>query len=757
MDFLEWFKPRNKYNKWLVIILFGVVLICFAISQLITLNVIEPIEVLWLIIQFIVGVLVTIFGVIGIQKRTLEIFVESNGTTNTKLKENSVKLDSLIFDKNIYDKGPKVVLIGGGAGTNSLIKGLRDYTRNLTVLVPLTENSKEHESYSSKNRLSVLPYSNIKENIAALSNEEDLMRELLSHDFTSKQLEGLNFGDIYLLAMQELFNNVSTSIKKSTEVLNINGEVVPISLDPIKVCAELTDGTVVETKEEIPKQVLKRVQAIKRVFISPNSVRPTPRAIEAIKEADIIVIGPGNIYTDIIPTLLVKEMVVALKESKAQKVYSANIMTDKGQTDGYTLSEHIKAILDHTRENIFDYCIADTGEITPEYLRKHHKEGTDVVEIDSANVKKMGIKLIEKDLSKIVDGRILHNPEVIALTLMELVLSEKKYDNEKSNLVETSILESILREQRKKEKRREKQLRKANKNAKSSKDDEENIFSKIDDEVNEFIKKRQSKFTQKYNERIKTIQEVDSKKDSNNMIKNFFNQQINQNKSKSKLEKEKKQEEKEQRKQISKKVIEENKFNTTSIHKLLEQKTGRVPTITEEMLKDNDSKNTNSNIVSNLYSKNNFVETNEEKNNLDKPSKDYSYLDEIEKRRLEVERLRKEKEERILKEKLRVQKLAEEIKKKEEEQKLKVKEEKVTKKVIEEPVIETLEEEIVYPPKRRGRPRKIDITKTEEVQNIEEKEEKKTTRTRKPKNEDKATAKKLLAELKKLDTARRKK
>lgn len=649
MGFLEWFRPSNKYNKWFIILLIGFLLISYSIAQIITLNVVEPLEVLWIIIEFVVGASILIFGVIGIQKRTLEIYVEANGN---KINDKKLNLNSLIFDKTIYDNGPKIVLIGGGAGTNEVTKGLKAYTNNITVLVPLSENVKDKEMLSSKNRLNILPYSNIKENIAVLSDDENLMRRLLTHDFTSKQLEGLNFGDIYLVAMQELFTNLSTSIKKSTEVLNIKGEVVPISLDQITVKAELTDGTIIENKEDIPKITVQKTEAIQRVSISPTSVRPSPRALEAISEADAIIIGPGNLYTDIIPTLLVKEVMSSIKESKAKKIYIANIMTDKGQTDRYKLSEHLKAIIDHTRENVFDYCIADTGEITPEYLRMHHKEGTDVVEIDKPEVKKMGTKVIERDLSKIIDGKIRHDSETIALTIMELVLSEVKYSEEVEK-VQKALLESVLREQKKKAKKKEKKLKKAIKKG-----------AKVEEEaIEEVIKKKKSKFSEKYNERIQVIKEVDKKKDEKGMLKNFFNKnkkpkiKIEENKKEVEKLKEQKLEENIINKVYNKQKQDENKFNTISIHKLIEQKTAKIPIITEQEL--------------NTYLSREEIEKEAEKKKRAKAEA------ELEEKRRMLEELRKKREAELLKE---------------------------------------LEEKKAMEPKRRGRPKKSEVKEVEELE-----------------------------------------
>lgn len=573
MNFLAWFNPKMRLKRWLALTLLGIIIMCYSISQIIVLNVVEPKIIFLIIIEFVIGFLLIIFGILGIQKRTLEIFIQANGVSAKKLDEKDIKIDSLIFDKKIYENGPKVVVIGGGSGTNEIIKGLKGYTNNITEIITIADTDKEKMQGSSKNSLHLLPYSNVKTSIAALSNNEEVMKTLLDHEFSEEKLNGLNFGDIYLLAMKEMFGNVSTSIKKSTEVLNIAGEVVPVSLDPITVCAELTDGTVVKTKEKIPVVVRERIDAITRVYIEPTNAMVAPRALEAIREADIIVIGPGKLYTDIIPILLVKGVINEIRESKAKKVYVANIMSDEGQTDRYKLSDHIKAITDHVGENIFEFCIADTGNIMPEYLRLYHKQARDVVEVDKDAVKKLGTRVIQKEMAKVVDGRIRHDSDILAMTIIEIVLTEMKYDDDNENDILATTLETIVKEEKRKHKK-ENRLKRRKGFGKQDTTDVEKVV--LED-------KKESKFSEKYKNRIETIQKADNKKkeEEKKMIENFFGVKIKENK---------KNEDKRSKEEIAKEKLRENstlnteciekgknnfqdtaKFNTLSIHNIMRE------------------------------------------------------------------------------------------------------------------------------------------------------------------------------------------
>lgn len=495
----EWMKPGLGLKRWIFLMMCGIGGMVYSLSTIISENTPEINEIVWMVIIFIIGFVATVYSIISIQKRTLEIFVESS-SAHKKLGEKKIDLKSLIYNRNIFDDGPKVVVISGGSGLNTVISGLKKYTNNITAIVTLSDY---HED-KSRQALNTLPYSDIKESLVALSNDKGSMKKLLDLNFSSKKLEGLNFGDIFLLAMQESYGNIPLSIKKSGDVLNIIGDVIPCSADEIKVCAELTDGSTIETKEQIPLAVMKKLEAIKRIYLNPTNARVTPSALEAIKEADLIVIGPGNLYTNVIPNLLVKHISQTIKESNAIKVYISNIMTDKGQTDGYKLSEHIRAIFDHSAGKLFDYVIADTGNIVPEYIRAYHKNGEDLVEVDEDAVKKLGVKLIQKDVSTISgEGRIRHDSDAIATYLMEILMSDMKYQEytESTDKLKKTLLGAVLKKEKKKEAQKEKIIARARKKGMKDKD----IIEKINKEKE--TKKETSKFSQKYKEKMEAIKE----------------------------------------------------------------------------------------------------------------------------------------------------------------------------------------------------------------------------------------------------------
>lgn len=445
-----------------------------------------------------------IVGIVFIQKRNLEILIEANDVNSEKRKNAKVNIKSLIFNRKVYDEGPKVVVIGGGEGLNTVIRGLKKYTNNITAIVTMSEYGENPSR--SREILDLLPTGDIKGSITALSDQEKLMNRLMNFNFKDERLKDLNFGDIYLLAMSEIYDNTSEAIRKSTEVLNITGQVLPVTLDEIKICAELTDGTTIERKSKILEVVSERIEAINRVYISPSNCKPAPGVLEAISEAEAIVIGPGSLYTNVLPNLLVKNVAKTIKESKAIKLYISNIMTEPGQTDNYTLSDHIRALHAHVGRGVIDYCLADTADLIPEYVRRYNMEGSDIVELDANKVTAQGIKIIKRDLACIKSGLIRHDSEKVAKIIMELICNELKF-KDLQNDTEYLLIESVLKNQRKYIAKLEKKNKK-----------QKNIVKKATNKVKSNEKRAKSKFATKYQERVKSIQNADTQTIENRKI-----------------------------------------------------------------------------------------------------------------------------------------------------------------------------------------------------------------------------------------------
>ena len=376
---------------------------------------------------------------------------------------------------------------------NAVLKGLKNYTDNITAIVTVSDYGAPKTE--SRRVLETLPLDDVKESIVALSSNEDAMEKLMNFKFKYGRLTNLSFSDMYFTAMQDLYNDFAESVKQSQNIFNITGKVLPVTMEEIKICAELEDGTVIESKEKIPEEINNTTSKINRIFISPSNCKPAPGVIEAITEADAIVIGPGSLYTNVIPNLLVKGVAKAIKESKAFKIYVSNIMTEPGQTDNYSLSEHIKAINEHVGKGVIEYCIYDTGEIIPEYIRRYNMEGSELVEQDVSKAKVEGIYMLQRKLSHIENGYIRHNPDAIAATIIELICDDLKFSNMENN-TQYMMLNNKLKDNKKNLKK------KVRENEKKLKD--------IKKEKTKGTRGK-SKFFEKYSDRIESIKESDLK------------------------------------------------------------------------------------------------------------------------------------------------------------------------------------------------------------------------------------------------------
>ena len=489
MGFFKWFTSKAKMKRWMLLILVGVVLVGYGISNLLYFNTLGLVEILKIVVSFVIGFTAIVIGFVFMQKRTLELLIEESDT-----RKETQNINKLIFNKKVYNQGPKIVVIGGGSGLNTVLRGLKNYTDNITAIVTVSDYG--NTPTDSRKALQVLPLNDIKESLIALSYDEKEMENLLDTKFTSGQLKNLSFGDIYFLAMNNIHKDFTKSIESSKEVLNITGKVLPVTLEEIKICAELDDGTVIENRDKIPEYVSEHSSKISRIFIRPTNCSPAPGVINAIKEADAIVIGPGSLYTNVIPNLLVKGIAKAIRESSAIKIYVSNIMTELGQTDEYTLSDHIKAINDYVGAGIINYCIYDTGEIVPEFIKKYNLKGSDIVMPDTNKAKEQGVRLVQRNLSKVEDDSIRHNSDVIASTIIQLICDELKFED-MQNDSQYILLNSKLKESKRELKKREKKDKKFQKSGRKP-------FERRDSSI-------KSKFNTKYRDRIESIKDSDKK------------------------------------------------------------------------------------------------------------------------------------------------------------------------------------------------------------------------------------------------------
>lgn len=320
---------------------------------------------------------------------------------------------------------PKVVVIGGGTGLSILLRGLKKFTTSITAIVSVADDG--GGSGILREDLGMLPPGDIRACILALANTETTMEKLLQFRFDNGMLKGQSFGNLFIAAMNEIYGSFEMAIKETSNVLSITGKVLPMTLEDVKLYAELENGQMIKGESQIPKDVLRIGSGIKRVFINPQISFPLQDAIDAIIDADLIVLGPGSLYTSVIPNLLINDIVDTIYNAKAPKVYICNVMTQPGETDNYNLMDHIDAILDHSREDLLDYVIGNIEEIPQDTLNKYITDCSIPVKSnpeDFALLKSKGIELITKNLIDVKKDYIRHDN--IELSRLLIQIASKK-------------------------------------------------------------------------------------------------------------------------------------------------------------------------------------------------------------------------------------------------------------------------------------------------------------------------------------------
>lgn len=328
------------------------------------------------------------------------------------------KFKHLINEKSMLSRGPNVVAFGGGTGLSTMLRGLKRYTSNIAAVVTVADDG--GGSGVLRKDLKMLPPGDIRNCILALADTEPIMEQLLEYRFTKGMLKGQSFGNLFLAAMGGISDNFEQAVKRMGDVLAVTGKVLPVTLEDIRLRAQLADGTNIHGESQIGQRPLLGSQ-IKRIYIEPSRVKPCLDVIEAVAKADIIVLGPGSLYTSIIPNLLVDGIAGAIRKSKAVKVYVCNIMTQPGETEGYSVYDHIKAIEDHTYKGIVDYCIINSQQIPGNILSRYKNDGAQPVEIDTQRLLRSGIEPVVEDLLFIRDNCVRHDYIKLAELLFRLV------------------------------------------------------------------------------------------------------------------------------------------------------------------------------------------------------------------------------------------------------------------------------------------------------------------------------------------------
>ena len=420
-QWFKWLSPGLLVKRWLLISASGVVLATLGLAiwtgmtpiffflQLLRNFLTWIAEV---IPNYISGPVVIAAGVLLIlwgQTRSL------NSITQVLMPEGNEELVDRLINHRRLNRGPKIVALGGGTGLSHLLRGLKDYSAKITAIVTVADDG--GSSGRLRREIGVLPPGDIRNCLAALADEEKLLTELFQYRFQAGDgLVGHSFGNLFLTAMSDIAGDLEQAIAASSKVLAVRGEVLPATLSDVSLWAELADGRRIEGESSITKANGKIV----KIGCTPANPPALPRAVEALREADFIIIGPGSLYTSVIPNLLVKEIADAIANSEVPRIYVCNIMTQPGETDGYSVADHIRAIDRAIGRPLFDAVVVQGKVPSAKSLIRYSQENSYPVVLDREAITQLGRRIV---IANVMDedkntGLIRHNSQRLAGMLL---------------------------------------------------------------------------------------------------------------------------------------------------------------------------------------------------------------------------------------------------------------------------------------------------------------------------------------------------
>lgn len=412
----KWLYPGMQVKRWILLMMVGVVVISLGVAYFLR-DVYTvytfPDWVYFATLQFLdrwirgalflaFGILTIIISLTKLNESILSVIIPSDGS------DAATPLVDRVHRARYLKRGPKIVTIGGGTGMSMLLRGLKQYTGNITAIVTVADDG--GSSGRLRREMGILPPGDFRNCIAALADAEPLMTKLFQYRFAEGSgLEGHSFGNLFIVAMSEVTGNFEEALRESSRVLAVRGQVLPSTLENIVLCAELADGTRVRGESRIGDSA----NPITRVWIEPESAQAYEGAMQAIKEADLVIIGPGSLYTSVLPNLLVDGIQKALRSTSALRVYVCNVATQPGETASYTVEDHVAAVWAHVGKDLFNYVLAN-GTIDYNFPNTSRSE---VVTLAGTGLD--GVKVVVSDVVD-TERRLRHNPQKLGASLMRL-------------------------------------------------------------------------------------------------------------------------------------------------------------------------------------------------------------------------------------------------------------------------------------------------------------------------------------------------
>ena len=411
-SFIKWFYFGMHIKRWLLLLLIGVSIMGLGFGYFLRevyVSYTFPAFMYYVTLQF----LPRLFRGILFVSASLGIIGFSVWKLNSSLlsafikPERNESIVDIIYNHRYLRRGPKIVAIGGGTGLSTLLRGLKEYTGNITAIVSIADDG--GSSGRLQRELGVLPPGDIRKNIAALADAEPLMSRLFEYRFEEGEgLGGHSFGNLFIVAMTEVAGNFEEAVRETSRVLAVRGQILPATLSALTICAKTEDGTVVRGESSITDH-----GHVKEVFLDPPTIQANPDAIRAILNADLIVCGPGSLMTSVLPNLLVEGIRRAIEVSPALKVYVCNVATQHGETDEFRVSDHYRTLKEHLKVSPFDFVLANsnTDAVLPEAW---HSEP---VKVDDVTLN--GARVVKSDVVD-EEHRYRHDSKKLADALVRL-------------------------------------------------------------------------------------------------------------------------------------------------------------------------------------------------------------------------------------------------------------------------------------------------------------------------------------------------
>jgi len=410
---LRWLTPGLEIKRWLLLLMLAELVLVLGFAYFLKAfyeTATLPNEFYYITLQFAphwaramifgaLGVGLLLFSYVKLTQSVLGPFLPGNSTSSVV---------DIIHAFRLKGRGPRIVAIGGGTGLSALLRGLKTYTTNLSAIVTVADDG--GSSGRLRDEYRILPPGDFRQCLIALADAEPLMKQLFDHRFKEGSLDGHSFGNLFIMAMADVTGNFEHALRESGKVLAVKGTILPSTLQDVTLVASI-NGHSVEGESKIPKQNA----PISQVFLKPDGAQVNPEASQAILNAELIIVGPGSLYTSILPNLLVEGMVEAIKASPALKVLICNLASQAGETEGYSVDDYLRVVREHVGANIFDFVLINSNH-------SHQPTGgqTQVIFRTEDSTKHPEVRFIAAD---VVNVRIPshHDPDKLARVIMRKV------------------------------------------------------------------------------------------------------------------------------------------------------------------------------------------------------------------------------------------------------------------------------------------------------------------------------------------------